>query len=80
MSSACYCVIRFVTTTILILALFLLALLGGLFNRMRGGGIVEWDVLNETYWTAHLTGRAVMAVPTALLVVSEMFESSYKHT
>ena len=42
---------------------------GGIFNRMRGGGIVDWSSLNETYWTSHLTGRAVMAVPTALLLV-----------
>ena len=70
MNKACFCVIRFAATVFLVCTLVLLALLGGVFNRMRGGGIIPWDTFNETYWTAHLTGRAVMAVPTALLVVS----------
>lgn len=70
MNDAAYLCIRALVTTIFLIAMVVVCSVGGFFNRMRGGGFFNLGALNETYWALQLSKRAIMAIPTAFLVVS----------
>lgn len=62
--------IRALVTPIFLIAMLVVCSFGGFFNRFRGGGFFDLSALNESYWVHHLSERAIMAIPTAFLVVS----------
>lgn len=70
MNSAVYLCIRALVTAMFLIAMVVMCSVGGLFNRMRGGGFFDLSALNESYWALHLSERAIMAIPTGFLVVS----------
>lgn len=70
MNNVAYLCVRALVTTIFLVFMVVVCAVGGVFNRMRGGGFFDLGALNETYWALHLSERAIMAIPTAFLVVS----------
>lgn len=80
MNGAVYLCIRALVTTMFLIAMLVVCSVGGFFNRMRGGGFFDLGALNESYWALHLSERAIMAIPTAFLVVSAFSSIRCSHS